>query len=190
MSYPNIALTGKLRSGKTTVERYLVEKYNYTAFAFGDELKRYAHELFGKTEGKPRELYQWFGQTMRERDPNIWARKCFDAISIRHYNGPGDFKALITDMRQPNEHERCKAEGYVIIRIIASESCRLARAQREGDIFTLDDLRHDTERHVDMFEVDYDIDNNGTLDDLYKQVDKILTDIKNKGGGGNECNTN
>lgn len=80
MCYPNIALTGKFRSGKDEVAKYLCARYGYTQFAFGDELKRYYHELFGHTDAKPREGYQWFGQTMRARDPDIWVRKCFDYI--------------------------------------------------------------------------------------------------------------
>ena len=75
--FPNIALTGKFRSGKDEVARYLCDKYGYKRFAFGDALKRHYHELFGPTTGKDGEGYQWFGQTMRERDPNIWVRKVF-----------------------------------------------------------------------------------------------------------------
>jgi dephospho-CoA kinase len=104
----NIALTGKLRSGKDTLAAYLTEKYGYTRFAFGDELKRYANELFDVEPGaKPRELLQWFGQAMRERAPDVWVRKCFDKIAmyeidaIRHEEPL--IRAVITDLRQPSE---------------------------------------------------------------------------------------
>ncbi len=180
----NIALTGKLRSGKDSIGNYLCESYGYTRFAFGDELKRYAHELFGVTGAKQRELYQWFGQTMRSRDPDIWVRKCFDAIDIGVrarkrrpdlFDGPQ--LAVITDLRQPNEFARCRSEGFVIIRVNCPDSHRIAFAQAAGDDFTLADLGHETESHVDTFAVDYDVYNVGTIDELYAQIDAIMTKL-------------
>lgn len=181
---PNIALTGKFRSGKDSVGRYLCANYGYTRFAFGDELKRYAHELFDvDSASKPRELYQWFGQTMRQRDPDVWVRKCFEAIARCHYNrvdyeeDPDEFRAVITDLRQPNECDRCRSEGFVIIRINCPDDIRLARARSAGDDFTDADIAHETERHVDIFTVDYEIDNSGALSELHAQIDAIMEAI-------------
>jgi len=185
----NIAICGELRSGKDAVGAYLTQNYGYTRFAFGDALKRYAHELFGESDGKQRELYQWFGQTMRERDPDIWVRKCFDKInavrpwviaqpSIR-FPHPG-FNAVITDLRQPNEYARCRSEGYVIIRVTAPESTRITRAIQSNDTFNLRDLTHDTESHVATFEVDYEIVNDGSLAELHSKVDATMAQISAK----------
>lgn len=193
MTLPNIALTGKFRAGKDEVARYLTEKYGYTRFAFGDELKRYAHELFGGSNAKQRELYQWFGQTMRQRDPDIWVRKCFEAISLRerqvnayydmswnaHLRQP--FRAVITDVRQPNEFDRCRDEGYVIIRVIAPDELRIERARSAGDKFDEKTLDHETERCVDGFAVDYEIENSGTVDDLYAMVDSLMEEVAANG---------
>lgn len=208
MSLPNIGITGKFRSGKNAVADYLTEKYGYMQFAFGDELKRYAHELFNvDASAKPRELYQWFGQTMRERDPDIWVRKCFDYIEHRrgviprrersmaaYFDAPWfdvpwnahartQFRVVITDLRQPNEYDRCRAEGYVIIRVTCPDDIRIERARAAGDSFTDEDLRHETEQHVDTFAVDVEIDNNGSLDELYAQVDEVMAEISGGNGG-------
>lgn len=189
---PNIGLTGLMRSGKDEVAAYLTQNYGYTRFAFGDELKRYAHELFGESDGKPRELYQWFGQTMRERDPDIWTRKCFDAIAWHSEDSAAynvslrkhaphiperQFRAVISDLRQPNELTRCRAESYVIIRVTAPESVRIDRAIKSSDTFNLRDLTHDTESHVNGFDVDFEIVNNGTLTELYAQIDAIMKEL-------------
>lgn len=173
----NIALCGRFRSGKDAVGAYLTSKYGYTRFAFGDDLKRYYHELFGGGDVKDREGYQWFGQTMRERDPDIWVRKCFDAIT--YVNEVDDLfdvplRTVITDLRQPNEYERCRSEGYVIIRVSAPDAIRLVRAKAAGDAFDEKTLTHDTESHVDGFDVDYDVVNDGTLEALYARVDEII----------------
>lgn len=194
----NIAITGKMRSGKDVISRYLCEKYGYTKFAFGDELKRYADELFGvHGGGKRRELYQWFGQTMRERDPDIWVRKCFELITEAAENTTvvcewlrvlgevvpeqeSEFRPVISDMRQPNEYDRCRTEGFVIIRVTAPEGLRIQRAVESSDVFDYADLKHDTESHVDSFDVDYEIHNDGSLEDLYAQIDAIMAEISRK----------
>lgn len=183
MTLPNFAITGEMRSGKDAVAEYLAQNFGYTRFAFGDELKRYYHELFGPSETKPREGYQWFGQAMRERDPDIWVRKCFDKIAF--YSGliqRGQLhtpfpNAVITDCRQPNEYDRCRSEGYVIIRVTAPEALRIDRAIKSGDTFNLSDLTHDTESHARSFDVDYEIVNDGTLAELYAKVDEVVRNV-------------
>ncbi|MEW9697974.1 adenylate kinase [Paenibacillus sp. SI8] len=188
----NIALTGHLRSGKDTVGAYLTERYGYTRFAFGDELKRYANDIFDVNgSAKPRELYQWFGQTMRERDPDVWVRKCFDKISeYRVLKERADayrlislgrfsvsFRVVISDLRQQNEYARCRYEGFVIIRVAAPEGVRINRAIQSVDTFKLVDLHHETESHVNTFAVDYEIVNDGSVEDLYAKVDAIMAEV-------------
>jgi dephospho-CoA kinase len=194
---PNIGLLGRLRSGKDEVARYLAANYGYTQFAFGDELKRYAHELFGEPapDEKPRELYQWFGQAMREHDPDIWVRKCFEAIewnrdSIPEYlrrahgyvtNGEvvlsvpaRPFRAVVSDVRQPNEYDALKSAGYVVIRVEAPDAVRIDRAIKSGDVFNYADLVHDTETALDGYVADFTVDNSGSLDKLHAQIDEIV----------------
>lgn len=181
---PNIGLIGKMRSGKDTVAAYLAEKYGYTQFAFGDELKRYAHELFGEPAPgtKPRELYQWFGQTMRERDPDVWVRKCLETIEraqteydyVLEYEYETPTLAVITDVRQPNEYHALISAGYMLIRVEAPESLRIHRAIESGDTFNLRDLTHDTETALDNFAADFTVVNDAGLPELYAQVDAIM----------------
>lgn len=190
---PNIGLIGKMRSGKDTVAAYLAEKYGYTRFAFGDELKRYAHELFGEPAdgSKPRELYQWFGQTMRERDPDIWVRKCLESISRNRRDRAWvkehdryrrdiivDAPVAITDVRQPNEYAALQSVGYVLIRVDAPESLRIQRAIESGDTFNLRDLTHDTETALDGYVADFTVVNDAGLPELYEQIDEIIKSLR------------
>ncbi|WP_226798472.1 hypothetical protein [Bacillus sp. B2-WWTP-C-10-Post-4] len=86
-------------------------------------------------------------------------------------------KVLVNGVRQPNEFSRLRDEGFVIIRVNASDDLRIARAKEEGDVFTEADLVHDTESHIDTFEVDYEINNVGAIGDMYDQFDTIMRDI-------------
>ncbi|MEK3836477.1 adenylate kinase [Paenibacillus sp. FSL R7-0128] len=179
---PNVGLTGRLRSGKDTVGDYLASKYGYTQFAFGDALKRYAHEIFGHPAPgtKPRELYQWFGQTMRQRDPDVWVRKCLVNIDAHraHSNavrGPGEFRAVITDTRQPNEYEALSARSYVLIRVEASDGLRIQRAVESGDTFAYTDLAHGTETALDGYAANFTVTNDAGLAELHAQIDEIMS---------------
>jgi len=175
---PPIALTGKLRSGKSAAARYLDEEYGYAEFAFGDALKGGFHRRYPEIprEPKPRVGYQMHGQLMRRLiGKDVWIDKCFDDISayLSNFAGP----VIISDLRQPNEFDRCKREGYVIIRINCADDVRRERARAVGDAFTDSDLNHETERHIDGFSVDYEIDGSGGLDELHRQIDEIMATI-------------
>jgi len=176
---PNIALTGQLRAGKDEVARILADKYGYTRFAFGDELKDDFHRRYPEIprDPKPRVGYQNHGQLVRALvDEDIWVDRCFAEIR-RHYYATSSYHAVISDLRQPNEFSRCRAEGFVIIRVSSPESLRIQRAAASADTFSLRDLTHETERHTDGFEVDYEVLNDGTLADLGRKVDEIMAKV-------------
>ncbi|MGG0757540.1 AAA family ATPase [Brevibacillus laterosporus] len=170
-----IALTGKMRSGKDTVAGYLVEHYDFIPYAFGDGIKRICHELFPEqfVDGKkPRALLQGVGQAMRAIDPDVWIKR-----TMREVNQASLFDVVITDLRQPNEYARLYSEGYVIIRVNTSDDVRIDRMRSAGDTFDLADFTHDTERYVDMFAVHYELNNNGSVCDLYEQICVVIREI-------------
>lgn len=180
---PNIAITGCLRSGKDTVAEYLAERYGYVRFAFGDGIRDVCRQLFADrftdeagNDVKPRSLLQGVGQALRAFDEDVWVRSCFDKIAWDEDGPP----AVITDLRQPNEYERCRAEGFVIIRVKAPSGLRIQRAVASADTFALADLTHETEQYTGGFEVDYEITNDGKLQELYAKVDAIMRSLADK----------
>src|SRR5690625_832560 len=195
-----IAITGKLRSGKSAIARALEYHYGFHILSFGDALKRVADKLFegsphyqfepieincpfsegGKTTAgycKPRKLYQDVGSALRALDENVWVRQV--EKSMRVWENMKDVKGIvIDDLRQPNEYEWAKANGFIIIRVNASDEVRLARARKAGDVFSEEDLRHETESHVDKFVVDYEIQNDiDNKAELNRKVDEIMGEI-------------
>ncbi|QDX93615.1 hypothetical protein EEL30_15715 [Brevibacillus laterosporus] len=176
-----LALCGKMRSGKDTVAGYLVEHYDFVPFAFGDGIKRVCLELFPEQFAngkKPRALLQGVGQAMRAFDPDVWVNRTLREIRQLTYSP--SFDVLISDLRQPSEYARLRSEGFVIIRVNASEAIRRQRMINAGDTFTDADLDHETEQHVDTFAVDYELDNNGSVLDLYEQIDVMMREIIRK----------
>jgi dephospho-CoA kinase len=178
-----IALTGKLRAGKDELSRHLFLDHDFDRVAFGDALKKNAHSAFPWVSevSKPRSLYQSYGQLMRQIDPDVWikhAEQTVDLwINMRVNDGADRVGVVITDLRQPNEYEWARANGFSIIRVTAPDGDRIARAIAANDDFTVHDLTHETELAIDSFEVDYEVINDGTVDDLKAQIDAILAQI-------------
>jgi dephospho-CoA kinase len=178
-----IALSGRLRSGKDTIANHLYIKHGFTTVSFGDALKKNAHATFPWVGefSKPRALYQQFGQLMRQIDSDVWIkhaeRAVKGAIDFNVNTGADKVGVVITDLRQPNEYEWARANGFTLIRVTAPDEDRIARAKIAGDDFNEADLEHETESHIDGFAVDYEIHNDGSVDDLKAQVDAILEAI-------------
>jgi dephospho-CoA kinase len=183
VSVTKIALTGKLRSGKDEVAQHLYIKHGFNRIAFGDALKKEAHAVFPwiPQNSKPRALYQKFGQLMREIDGEVWIKHAEQAvkgaIDFRVSMGAERVGIVLTDVRQANEVAWCRANGFTLIRVTAPDEVRIARAIEAGDSFVENDLVHSTELAIDGFSVDYEIVNDGTVDDLKRQVDAILEAI-------------
>lgn len=187
-----VALTGKARSGKSTVARYLVERYGFDERAFGNEVKYFVHAIFQLDKNKKyRDIYQKFGQFCRSIDEDVWIKNCLYPIleeikAIKEFTDSGLItekhllRYVISDLRQPNEYKALREHGFTIIRINASDDVRIARMKREGDVFTPESLDHETERYVDTFDVDYEIWNDESLRQLYEQVDAIMRGLIGK----------
>ena len=179
-----IALVGGLRSGKTTVANYLSKNYGIKRVSFADKLKYEAERMFGSitslfdaTAPKPRELYVRYGQAMRSIYPDVFIAHARNAINyeLSDVVRPG---VVIDDLRQPNEYEWLVDNGFIIIRINTDEETRVQRASRVGETVTDDNLTDETESHIDKYSVDYDVRNNGTVDELYDTIDAIVEELR------------
>ena len=188
-----IALTGRMRSGKSTIADYLWLTHGFAKVSFASSLKLTADRLFShlyepiydgrsiREYRKPRALLQELGQKLREIDEDVWIKQAEQSMRVfENYRTTAGI--VIDDLRQPNEYEWARANGFVIIRVNAPDEMRIERAKAEGDDFSEGDLTHDTEQHCDKFDVDYTITNDGDLVDLERQIDEIMNDIKAKGG--------
>ncbi|MEK4970691.1 hypothetical protein MKX29_24105 [Cytobacillus sp. FSL R7-0696] len=182
-----VAICGQIRSGKDSMSNHLVERHAFQKFAFADGMKRLLHELFPEipSSPKPRRAYQVFGEGMRSLDiPNaqhVWINSCMRKVDAHiWWHSEVDNRGanvVITDLRTPEEYEHLRADGYTIIRVTAPLEIRKARAIAAGDSFDEKDLDHETERHIEGFDVDYEIVNDGNIDELYAKVDAVMDEI-------------
>lgn len=185
MSLPKIFLCGKLRSGKSAAADHLRFHYGFSEIAFGGMLKFYAEKVFVHSDvikgGKPRALFQQFGELCREIDPQVWVQHADFA-----YKMALDCRAtqgiVISDGRQPHEYEWARSNGFIVVKIEAPDELRIERAKQAGDNFEPAHLAHETEQYVDGFAADYTIENSGSLADLRANLDAIMSEIMTQKG--------
>ena len=155
-----LGITGGIGSGKDT----LCDQAFAVKIGFADKLKEVCHSLTGHDyhlrETKDmevlsgvtgRKLLETIGATMRALDENYW-------IDIALKEALKYDNAIIPDTRYPNEVEAIRKLGGKIVRI------NRPGCQRTG---------HESD-NWDLLEVDYEIDNSGTLEEFHEKAKKCL----------------
>lgn len=190
-----IALFGKMRSGKDTVGQILTTEHGFKRFGFGDGIREIIEQYFPEAGagGKPRKHYQHIGQELRELNPDVWinyllrnVESCKLSNSICQTSSAlksGDwsrkpFNVVVTDGRQFNEATKLKEKGFLIVRVTTPEELRIERMKALGDVFTLEQLHHETELNVDLIQPDVELINDGSLQDLMVKVQQMLQDYR------------
>lgn len=171
-----IALSGLKRSGKDTVGSYLIQNYSCKRFAFADEVKRLARDLFPEEfvqNDKPVDLLQWLGNTMRQRNPDVWINKLTTMIQLTKDPVPN---LVVTDVRYPNEVQALKKLGFTIVKVQVPVEVSIERCKNTEVNFTEELLLHESEQLAQSNEqyYDYVIENTGTIEELYNKIDKLV----------------
>ena len=174
--YMRIALSGLKRSGKDTVGSYLIQNYSCKRFAFADEVKRLARDLFPEEfvqNDKPVDLLQWLGKTMRQRNPDVWINKLTTMIQLTKDPVPN---LVVTDVRYPNEVQALKKLGFTIVKVQVPVEVSIERCKATEVNFTEELLLHESEQLAQSNEqyYDYVIENTGTIEELYNKIDKLV----------------
>ena len=188
-----IAITGKMRSGKDTFASPLLNRPNVVHLKFADGITdligEYLPELL--LEGKPREAYQVIGQALRQFDGDVWVRELerqydYAQIVADYENFPVDI--IITDVRQPNEYQWCKDNGFTVVKMTCPDEVRIKRITECGDEFEPEQFYHETEGYVDTFETEVIIDSDCSKEWLHIQAN-MLYEILQKEEDGHGATT-
>ena len=177
-----IALSGLKRSGKDTIGSYLIQNYSCKRFAFADEVKRLARELFPEEfvqNDKPVDLLQWLGNTMRQRNPDVWINRLATMIQLTKDPVPN---LVVTDVRYPNEVQALKNLGFTIVKVQVPVEASIERSKATEVNFTEELLLHESEQLAQSNEqyYDYIIENTGTLEELYSKVEEMVEVLKSE----------
>lgn len=169
-----IAITGLKQSGKSTVAKYLNEKYGFIRINFKDallhELKEFfpdllaaeakfhactVDELLEKKPGHIRQLLQNFGTELRRGEhKDYWVKKWVDSVQKVK-------RVVVDDCRFLNEAEAIKFFEGNIVRVI-----RIGQEATDN---------HSSETEMSRIIPDYVlVAEEGSPESLYAQIDKIV----------------
>lgn len=169
---PDIALIGKMGSGKTTAANHLIDHHGYTVMRFSGELKRIAGELWDEPS---RDDLQRLGVAVREIRADTWVDLLVDDI-IEH--GALHNPIVVDDCRFPNEYEALAARGFRFIRVIAHEDQRVDRLQRINRLDDMSQLHHESETALDneaLYPTEGALYNTSDADAFVAQLDEYLS---------------
>lgn len=170
-----IGITGRLGVGKSTLAGLIAESIpDARVVAFADALKTQVHTMLGQSIGgffvgltredldslKPTcfgPIYQGYGELMRYLlGDDYWIRVLQADLPPR---------AIVADVRYPNEAAWIKARGGLLVAV--SGPCR-----RDGDRRSPE---HPSERHIEEIVglSGWRIENNGSLPDLQAHAERV-----------------
>ena len=171
-----IGITGLARSGKDTVADYIAEKHSFKVFTMSDTLRS---ECMKRGMDISKDNLSLIGDTMRKEFGN-------DIVAVKTIEKAGNFpRSIITGVRSPEEIDVFKqhSPGFILLSVEALDSSRFGRRtekdpKTETGFFARDERDKENKGLGDVIEMaDYTMTNNGTLDQLYGDVDKFLDSL-------------
>lgn len=162
------AFTGSMESGKTTAVDYLIEgDDSRMKLSFGEPIKRIAKQAFqwdGEKDERGRKLLQDIGRIGRAYNSDIWVdyarTKLLWRKKVEELVEGYSLIIYIDDLRMDEEAYMLRSEfNATIVKIFRPGY------NGDGDV---------TEHGISDSYIDYLIFNDGTKEDLFKKLDKIL----------------
>ena len=172
-----IGITGRARSGKDTIAKYLWTRYEFTRIALADPLKLAAQQAFGLTQAQlgdelkdvvipywgiaPRQMYQQIGDSFKEKfGEDFWIKRW--RLSYGMFMDTDH--VVVPDVRFDNEVNEIRSLNGVLIRVVRGTGLEGVAGQ------------HKSEAGITL-PVNYTIDNRGSLADLHAEVDRIVRSL-------------
>jgi hypothetical protein len=192
----NIGLVGRRRTGKDTIAAHLVNQHGYVRVAFADALKDAALALdpivttagdvfaphyrdpasplrlaevvrvFGWEYAKDRfpevrRILQHMGESIRSViGDHAWRNVALSRIAEAEAAGR---PVVVSDVRYPDEADALRDRGFLLVRLVRRQDER-----SEAD-------SHASEQLPDAIDVDWTVNNGGTVPDLLRYADALIT---------------
>lgn len=181
-----IGIAGKKGSGKDMLGNYLIQKYGFKRYAFGDPVKEVCRNLFGFNDDQlygnkkeqitelgitPREAFQKIGTdfgrkalhqlfpSLNINDGELWIY-LFHVFMEKNIGENGKHKRnyVITDVRFKNEADAIRSQGGFVILL--------------DSIYSNKEDTHESE-NIDV-DYDYVLPNYGTKTQVFMKLDNLI----------------
>lgn len=183
-----IGIYGRARSGKDTAAEYLAKRLGLYKYAFAEPLKTMLKSVFGdhfhegdrsgicpETGVSYRVMMQTLGTEWgRALNENVWVNlvgKKWDWVNEGGWapGAPdcGGFKGMVlSDLRFDSEAEWVRDSGGLVVYIHR-------HAEQQVGV-----IGHESEKGICPTLVDYLVDNNGTLSQLYQNLENLIVKVE------------
>lgn len=172
-----------MQMGKSTFAKYLVDNYDYKIISLAGTLKKMLAVLLKDLGYSDIEILEFiYGKRKEEviKEIKVSARYLMQSIgtdwgrnlinkniwlitSLQKLESSVNY--ICEDCRKLNEAEKLKELGFKLIKINNNK--------------VPIDRSHSSEGELDNYKFDYEIDNSGTLEAYYENIEKILKEINN-----------
>ena len=174
-----IAFGYKMSSGKDTCVDYIIQKYGGHKVSFSKylyDILHYAQKVCGFDIEKDRKFLQWVGtEWAREKDPDVWVRLTIQESEQIEKDKKNEKKNIYcSDVRFLNEFEALKKNGWIMIKINRPENKSDVRIGTGSSLHISENILD----KVNDKEWDYIIENNGTKENLFQNLENIIKNIK------------
>ena len=178
--YKLIGVTGKARSGKDSIAKYLWQEHDFVRVALADPIKRAAQIIFNLTYEQawaddlrevvipywglsPRQMFQKLGTdaVLCTFGQMTWVKRwltTYDVLAKTDH-------VVVPDIRKDFEAEAILKLGGIIIEVVRGNGL-------EGETG-----KHTSESGLETFLPHYMISNTGTFDELHANVDSIMKEL-------------
>lgn len=178
-----IGFVGQLSSGKDTVVDYVKDHYGAEVFGFSKILKEILVTLDLEQN---RDNYVKVSEIVREH----FGDDILSKVMAKRVN-ESDAKIIAVDgVRRESDYQYLKNNpDFYLVNVFASPETRYERLKKrtekkddQGKTWEefLEDHKKSTEVTIEEVarQADFTVDNNGTLEDLFANIDEIMTKIK------------
>jgi len=179
-----LGISGEIASGKGTVAKYLVEKHGGSSHRFSTMLRDVAKRMYLE---ESRENLQKISTVFRENfDDNLLSM----VIAKDVENDEHEIVAIDGVRRMADIAYLQKIPGFKLVYIDADMKKRFERIVSRGENSddnskTFEEFKKDHEREAELQirdlknQADFVVDNDGSFEELYRQVDNIINKCEN-----------
>jgi dephospho-CoA kinase len=169
MAEIRIAMVGKSGAGKSEIRKYLVEKHGFSAIQTGLICREIARILFGNEN---KSSTQRLDDALTAIDPSIFLR-----ASLRNAHLTGNI--VLDAIRFFEDLRLAQSLRFLTVRVSSEPELRVQRLMARGQSFNLAvEGLHRSETELDLYQVDFEIQNTGSVSDLRGAIDSILHDLR------------
>ncbi len=170
-----LGIAGAKRSGKSTAAQYLASRYGMRVDTFAGPIREFVRAILGwsevELEDRKEEPLPWLGnvtaRSMMQTVGTEWGRKTVHGdvwvLSALRRSKPtidAGHGVILADVRFPNEAEAIRVRGGRVLRVVRDVA-------HSAD-------QHASEKPLPANLIDEDVANNGTIRDLYINLDAAM----------------